>query len=116
LTIGDHDVKSKQKWVALFAISGMCFFLLTLGRCCSAFSLNFDNALVIFENHLPPLCPPFLFIANQYEPTRKGRGSIFTANTRLNKAPAAFRNLDYAEAHGRQARTLSLNDKSDTLF
>ncbi|KAK2069229.1 hypothetical protein P8C59_003826 [Phyllachora maydis] len=31
---------------------------------------------------------------------RKGRGSIFTANTRLRKAPAAFRNLDYAERHG----------------
>ncbi|RKF72247.1 Adenosine kinase [Golovinomyces cichoracearum] len=31
---------------------------------------------------------------------RKGRGSIFTANTRLNKAPAQFRTLDYAEAHG----------------
>jgi hypothetical protein len=27
LTIGDHDVKSKQRWVALFAISGMCFLL-----------------------------------------------------------------------------------------
>jgi hypothetical protein len=26
---------------------------------------------------------------------RKGRGSIFTANTRLNKAPAQFRTLDY---------------------
>jgi hypothetical protein len=24
LTTGDDDVKSKQKWVALFAISGMC--------------------------------------------------------------------------------------------
>ncbi|KAL7821554.1 translation protein SH3-like domain-containing protein [Trichoderma aethiopicum] len=31
---------------------------------------------------------------------RKGRGSIFTANTRLNKAPAKFRTLDYAERHG----------------
>merc|ERR1711881_707985 len=31
---------------------------------------------------------------------RKGRGSIFTANTRLNKAPAKFRNLDYSERHG----------------
>merc|ERR1712225_192720 len=31
---------------------------------------------------------------------RKGRGSIFTANTRLNKNPAQFRQLDYAEAHG----------------
>ncbi|KAJ5165386.1 Nucleic acid-binding OB-fold [Penicillium coprophilum] len=31
---------------------------------------------------------------------RKGRGSIFTANTRLNKAPAQFRTLDFAEAHG----------------
>ncbi|KAK7414518.1 60S ribosomal protein L2 [Neonectria magnoliae] len=31
---------------------------------------------------------------------RKGRGSIFTANTRLNKAPAKFRNLDFAERHG----------------
>merc|ERR1712130_423712 len=31
---------------------------------------------------------------------RKGRGSIFTANTRLNKAPAKFRQLDYSEAHG----------------
>jgi large subunit ribosomal protein L8e len=31
---------------------------------------------------------------------RKGRGSIFTANTRLNKNPAQFRNLDYSEAHG----------------
>lgn len=31
---------------------------------------------------------------------RKGRGSIFTANTRLNKAPAQFRTLDYAERHG----------------
>lgn len=26
---------------------------------------------------------------------RKGRGSIFTANTRLNKNPAQFRTLDY---------------------
>lgn len=26
---------------------------------------------------------------------RKGRGSIFTANTRLNKAPAQFRTLDF---------------------
>ncbi|CRK31058.1 hypothetical protein BN1723_019265, partial [Verticillium longisporum] len=31
---------------------------------------------------------------------RKGRGSIFTANTRLNKAPAKFRTLDYAERNG----------------
>ncbi|KAF7719614.1 60S ribosomal protein L2 [Penicillium ucsense] len=31
---------------------------------------------------------------------RKGRGSIFTANTRLNKAPAQFRTLDYSERHG----------------
>ncbi|CAI7582246.1 60S ribosomal protein L8 [Penicillium manginii] len=31
---------------------------------------------------------------------RKGRGSIFTANTRLNKTPAQFRTLDYAERHG----------------
>lgn len=26
---------------------------------------------------------------------RKGRGSIFTAHTRLNKAPAKFRQLDF---------------------
>ncbi|EAT90148.2 hypothetical protein SNOG_01936 [Parastagonospora nodorum SN15] len=31
---------------------------------------------------------------------RKGRGSIFTANTRLNKAPAQFRTLDFAERNG----------------
>ncbi|KAK0621394.1 translation protein SH3-like domain-containing protein [Bombardia bombarda] len=31
---------------------------------------------------------------------RKGRGSIFTANTRLRKAPAKFRSLDYSERHG----------------
>ncbi|OJD31625.1 60s ribosomal protein l2 [Diplodia corticola] len=31
---------------------------------------------------------------------RKGRGSIFTANTRLNKAPAKFRTNDFAERHG----------------
>lgn len=31
---------------------------------------------------------------------RKGRGSIFTANQRLRVAPAAFRNVDYAERHG----------------
>jgi len=31
---------------------------------------------------------------------RKGRGSIFTAHTRLNKAPAKFRVLDFAERHG----------------
>lgn len=31
---------------------------------------------------------------------RKGRGSIFTANTRLRKAPAKFRSLDFAERHG----------------
>jgi len=31
---------------------------------------------------------------------RKGRGSIFTAHTRLNKAPAKFRTLDYGERHG----------------
>ncbi|KAK3940493.1 Ribokinase-like protein [Diplogelasinospora grovesii] len=31
---------------------------------------------------------------------RKGRGSIFTANTHLRKAPAQFRSLDYAERHG----------------
>jgi len=31
---------------------------------------------------------------------RKGRGSIFTAHTRLNKNPAQFRTLDYAERHG----------------
>ncbi|KAF1809278.1 putative 60S ribosomal protein L8 [Eremomyces bilateralis CBS 781.70] len=31
---------------------------------------------------------------------RKGRGSIFKANTRLNKAPAKFRSLDYSERHG----------------
>ncbi|KKK27182.1 60S ribosomal protein [Aspergillus rambellii] len=31
---------------------------------------------------------------------RKGRGSIFTANTRLNKTPAQFRVLDFAERHG----------------
>ncbi|KAI9677463.1 MAG: 60S ribosomal protein L2A [Caeruleum heppii] len=31
---------------------------------------------------------------------RKGRGSIFTAHTRLRKAPAQFRTLDYAERHG----------------
>ncbi|KAF2219734.1 putative 60S ribosomal protein L2 [Elsinoe ampelina] len=31
---------------------------------------------------------------------RKGRGSIFLAHTRLNKAPAQFRVLDYSERHG----------------
>jgi len=31
---------------------------------------------------------------------RKGRGSIFLAHTRLNKNPAKFRTLDYAERHG----------------
>ncbi|KAH8158398.1 hypothetical protein CIB48_g9842 [Xylaria polymorpha] len=31
---------------------------------------------------------------------RKGNGGIFTANTRLRKAPAKFRSLDYAERHG----------------
>lgn len=31
---------------------------------------------------------------------RKGRGSIFTAHTRLNKAPAQFRAPDFAERHG----------------
>jgi len=31
---------------------------------------------------------------------RKGRGSIFTAHTRLNKAPARFRTYDFAEKHG----------------
>ena len=31
---------------------------------------------------------------------RKGRGSIFTAHTRLNKAPAKFRQLDFSERHG----------------
>ncbi|KAK0732759.1 translation protein SH3-like domain-containing protein [Apiosordaria backusii] len=31
---------------------------------------------------------------------RKGRGSIFTANTHLRKAPAKFRSLDFAERHG----------------
>ncbi|KAL9068472.1 MAG: hypothetical protein Q9157_006497 [Trypethelium eluteriae] len=31
---------------------------------------------------------------------RKGRGSIFKAHTRLNKAPALFRGFDYAERHG----------------
>ena len=30
----------------------------------------------------------------------KGRGGIFKAHTRLNKAPAQFRTLDYAERHG----------------
>jgi large subunit ribosomal protein L8e len=37
-----------------------------------------------------------LFNSNQ----RKGRGSIFTAHQRLNKNPAKFRSLDYAERHG----------------
>ena len=32
---------------------------------------------------------------------RKGRGSIFTANTRLNKAPAQFRTLDYVRLAAR---------------
>ncbi|CAL3966012.1 unnamed protein product [Diplocarpon coronariae] len=31
---------------------------------------------------------------------RKGNGGIFTANTRLNKNPAKFRNLDFAERKG----------------
>ncbi|KAI0115924.1 translation protein SH3-like domain-containing protein [Nemania sp. FL0031] len=31
---------------------------------------------------------------------RKGNGGIFTATTRLRKAPAKFRSLDYAERHG----------------
>jgi len=31
---------------------------------------------------------------------RKGRGSIFTANTRLRKGAAKFRSLDFAERHG----------------
>jgi len=31
---------------------------------------------------------------------RKGRSPIFTAHTRLRKAPAKFRSLDYAERHG----------------
>jgi len=31
---------------------------------------------------------------------RKGRGSIFTAHTTHNKAPAKFRPFDYAERHG----------------
>jgi hypothetical protein len=29
---------------------------------------------------------------------RKGRGSIFTANTRLNKNPAQFRTLDFVRS------------------
>lgn len=43
---------------------------------------------------------------------RKGRGSIFTANTRLNKAPAQFRTLDYVRpprahrTHRRKKRAL----------
>jgi hypothetical protein len=56
------------------------------------------SRLTIINNIPPPTV--FTIIADLFDPTRKGRGSIFTANTRLNKAPAAFRNLDYAEAHG----------------
>ena len=35
---------------------------------------------------------------------RKGRGSIFTANTRLNKNPAQFRTLDYVCSAARDSR------------
>ena len=41
-----------------------------------------------------------VFSRIQIRNQRKGRGSIFTANTRLRKAPAKFRSLDYAERHG----------------
>jgi large subunit ribosomal protein L8e len=37
---------------------------------------------------------------------RKGRGSIFTANTRLNKAPAQFRTLDYVRSAARTHREI----------
>jgi len=35
---------------------------------------------------------------------RKGRGSIFTANTRLNKAPAQFRTLDFVRRRRRASQ------------
>ena len=31
---------------------------------------------------------------------RKGKGTVFTSNTRLNKGPVKLRKLDYAERHG----------------
>jgi hypothetical protein len=40
---------------------------------------------------------------------RKGRGSIFTANTRLNKAPAQFRTLDYVRPRTAQPTATSLD-------
>lgn len=67
------------------------------------FSWRVDSALPVESSHhhqQHSASTLFTIIADLFDPTRKGRGSIFTANTRLNKAPAAFRNLDYAEAHG----------------
>lgn len=40
------------------------------------------------------------FFRIQIRNQRKGRGSVFTSRTRLRKAPAKFRSLDYAERHG----------------
>ncbi len=41
---------------------------------------------------------------------RKGRGSIFTANTRLNKAPAQFRTLDYVRLRTALALQISTHE------
>lgn len=50
-----------------------------------------------------PSCNTWLLLTSCWRVIRnqrKGRGSIFTAHTRLNKAPAKFRQLDFSERHG----------------
>ena len=70
------------------------------GRNCIQPTLNATAILALFP--LPTSCLHWRRIhtyssaGNQ----RKGRGSIFTANTRLNKAPAKFRTHDFAERQG----------------
>lgn len=47
-----------------------------------------------------PRGPCLTLLCPQIRNQRKGAGGIFRAVTRLRKAPAKFRSLDYAERHG----------------
>jgi ribosomal protein L2 len=60
---------------------------------------NFDTSCDQSSN-LPLSTAQSITMGRVIRNQRKGRGSIFTAHTTHNKAPAKFRSLDYAERHG----------------
>lgn len=70
-----HHASNSSQWVELFATSGR----------------------VVDPSSVSNICPTILVTNSTFRNTHT---VLSAANTRLNKAPAKFRNLDYAERHG----------------